>query len=147
MEREESKSEINMIKPTSFYSNESDKIKLNWFFYEFSIAIYDEIRESLGKQLKKYKIDDDALAEFSVYMSKKMKNIILQKIRGRSEKTYFLYEMVESYFPNLNNRMVKKILDAIPKALDEQLSFCKKCPTNCISDEDGFCSMFDYGPY
>ncbi|GFP19940.1 hypothetical protein HKBW3S03_01444, partial [Candidatus Hakubella thermalkaliphila] len=56
MKTREGKSGISMIKPTSFYSTEFEKTKLNWFCYELSMGIYDEIRENLGKQLKKYKI-------------------------------------------------------------------------------------------
>jgi hypothetical protein len=147
MEIEEGKSGISMIKPTSFYSSENEKIKLNWFCYELSMGIYDEIKESLGEQLKKYKIDDESLAEFSIYISKKMKEIILQKLSGRIEKVYFSYEMVESYFPNLSDRVVNKMLDAISKAWDELLSVCEICPTRCISEKDVYCTMFDGGPY
>ena len=147
METEESKSGISIIKPTSFYSSESEKIKLNWFCYELSIRIYDEIKESLGERLKKYKIDDESLAEFSIYIAKKMKDIILQKLSGRIEMVYFSYEMVESYFPNFSDSVVNKMLDAISKAWDELLSVCEICPTRCISEKDAYCTMFDEGPY
>ncbi len=70
MKTKKSKSGISMIKPTSFYSSESEKIKLNWFCYELSIGIYDKMKENIGKQLKKHKISDDTLAEFSIYILK-----------------------------------------------------------------------------
>ena len=140
---EEGKSGISMIKPTSFYSSESEKTKLNWFCYELSMSIYDDMREDIGKQLKKHKISDEALAEFSIYLSKKMKDIILQKLSGRIEKVYFSYEMVEFYFSNLSDKLVNKMLDAISKAWDEQLSVCEICPTRCVSEKDAYCTMFD----
>lgn len=141
--KEKGKSGINMIKPTSFYSSESEKKKLNWFCYELSLAIYDDMRGSIGKRLKKHKISDEALAEFSIYISKKMKGIILQKLSGRIEQVYFSYEMIESYFPNLNDRMVNKMLDVISKTWDNLLSFCEICPNRCISERDAYCTMFD----
>jgi uncharacterized Fe-S radical SAM superfamily protein PflX len=147
MKTREGKSGISMIKPTSFYSAEFEKTKLNWFCYELSMGIYDEIMKNLGKRLKKYKIDEKALAEFSIYTSKKMKGIILQKLSGRIEKVYFSYEMVESYFPNLSDKLVNKMLDAISKVWDEQLGFCEICPTRCISEKDAYCTMFDEGPF
>jgi hypothetical protein len=143
MKTEEGKSGISMIKPTAFYSTESDKIKLNWFCYELSMGIYDEIRENLAKRLKKYKIDEKAITEFSIYISKRMRDIILQKLSGRIENVYLSYEMVESYFPDLSDRLVNKMLDAISKAWDEQLSICEICPTRCISEKDVYCTMFD----
>ncbi len=137
---------IEMIKPTLFYSSVSEKTKLNWFCYEISMGFYDKIKEKLGKKLTKNKIDEEALAEFSIYLSKKMKDIILQKLSGKIEMVYFSHEMVDSYFPTLNDRLVNKILDAISKAWDEQLSFCEMCPTRCISEKDAYCTMFDEEP-
>ena len=139
----EGKSGISMIKPTSFYSSESDKTKLNWFCYELSMSIYDDMRVDIGKQLKRHKISDEALAEFSIYISKEMKDIILQKLSGRIEKVYFSYEMVEFYFPNLSDKLVNKMLDAISKAWDTLLGFCEVCPSRCISEKDAYCTMFN----
>ena len=116
----EGKSGISMIKQTSFYSSESDKTKL-----------------------KKHKISDEALAEFSIYISKEMKDIILQKLSSRIEKVYFSYEMIESYFPNLSDKLVNKMLDAISKTWDTLLGFCEVCPSRCISEKDAYCTMFN----
>jgi len=139
----EGKSGMSMIKPTSFYSSESDKTKLNWFCYELSMGIYDDTREEIGKRLKKNKISDKALAEFSIYMSKKMKDIILQQLSGKIKNVYFSHEMIESYFPKLDDRMINKMLDVIAESWDKQLSFCEVCPTRCISEYNVYCTMFD----
>ena len=144
---EEEKFGINMIKPASFYSSESEKTKLNWFCYELSVGIHDEIRENIGKQLKKRKIGDEAIAEFSIYISKNMKNIILRKLSDEIDRVYFSYEMVEPYFPGINDRLVNKMLDAISRVWSELLSVCEVCPTRCISEKDAYCTMFDGGPY
>ena len=76
--KEEGRSGLSVIKPASFYSNESEKTKLNWFCYELSVGIYDDMKEDIGKLLKKHKIRDENLVVFSIYISKKMKDIILQ---------------------------------------------------------------------
>ncbi len=143
MKTKESKFAIDIIKPTSFYSNEREKTKLNWFCYEFAMAIYDNMKEDMGKQLKKHKISDESLAEFSIYISKKMKGIILQKLSGEIENIYFSYKMIESYFPNLRDKLIDKMLDVVSKSWDELLSFCQICPTRCISEKDVYCPMFD----
>ena len=140
---EEGKSGISMIKPTSFYSTESEKTKLNWFCYELSMSIYDDMRGNIGKQLKKHKISDEGLAEFSIYIAMEMKDIILQKLSGRIEVVVISYELIESYFPKLNDRMVNKMLDVISKTWDMLLSFCEACPSRCISERDVYCTMFN----
>jgi hypothetical protein len=42
--KEEERSGISIIEPTSFYSSESEKTKLNWFRYELSVGIYDNMK-------------------------------------------------------------------------------------------------------
>ena len=136
-----------IIKPTSFYSRESEKTKLNWFCYEIALSIELDIKRNLGKQLMKYKIDDRAIAEFSIYYSKVMKDIILQKLSGKIKIVIHSYEPIESYFPKINDKMVNKMLDEIAKAWDEQLSVCVHCPNRCVSEKDAYCPMFDNDHY
>lgn len=40
------------IKPTSFYSNEQEKTKLNWFCYELALSFDLAIGSKLGKKLE-----------------------------------------------------------------------------------------------
>ncbi len=127
---------------TTQYS-QSQLIKLNWFCYEFSMGIYDGIRMDFGKQLKKYGIDENAIAEFSIYLPKQMKDVILQKLSGKIDTAYVSYEMIESYFPSLSDRLVDRMLTTISQVWDTLLSICETCPTRCISEKDERCIMFD----
>jgi len=136
-----------LIRPTSFYSVEHEKTKLNWFCYELALNFEHTITSELEKKLRRRGIFEEHIADFSIYFAKKMKGIILQKLSGEIEKVYFSYDLVELYFPTLNDRLVNKILDAVAKAWDEQLSICEICPTRCISEKDVYCTMFDEGPY
>jgi len=80
----------NLVKPTSFYSSERDKTKLNWFCYELALNFWLTISSKAGKKLeKRYAIREDDIADFSVYFAKKMKEIILQKLSGEIEIVYF----------------------------------------------------------
>ena len=134
---------INMVRPNSFYSNESEKIKLNWFCYEFSITIYDNMKKEIGSRLEKQKISDEALAEFSVYYSKEMKDMILQQLSGKIKMVCISYEPIESYFPDLDAGLINKMTDVTSDAWDEMLSICEVCPNRCISEKDAYCTLFD----
>lgn len=72
-----------------------------------------------------------------------MKGIILQKLSGTINETYISFEIVESYFPNISDGLVNKVLDVISETWDKQLSFCEVCPTRCISEKDAYCTMFN----
>jgi len=137
------KAALSMIKPTSFYSNESEKIKLNWFCYELSMGIYDNMRDDLGYRLKKHKISEDVLADFSICTSNKLKDVILRQLSGKDKKVCISYELIESYFPHLDDRMINKMLDVLSKTWDENLSLCEICPNRCISEKDEYCPLFD----
>ena len=141
--RKEETSGLNMISPTSFYSSESEKIKLNWFCYEFSMMIYDNMKKEIGSRLKRQKISGKDLAEFSVYYSKEMKNMVLQQLSGKIKGVCISYEPIVSYFPHLSAGMINKMTDIISDSWDEILSFCEICPNRCISEKDSYCTLFD----
>ena len=72
-----------------------------------------------------------------------MQDVIFQKLAGGIETVYFSYEMRESFFPEISDKLENKMLDAISKPWDELLSVCETCPTRCISEKDAYCTMFD----
>lgn len=145
MTAQKGKAAIAIIKQDSFYSCKEEKTKLNWFCYEIAMAFYDHIQDALERELEKNKINSEALAGFSIFLSKKMKSVILQKIAGEIEKAYLSHEWIEEYFPSIDDELVNKVLDAMAKAWDEQLGFCEVCPTRCISEKDAQCTMFHAG--
>ena len=71
-----------LIKPTSFYSAEHEKTKLNWFCYELALSFELEITQNLEKQLRRRRIHEADIAEFSIYFAKEMKTILLQQLEG-----------------------------------------------------------------
>ena len=141
--RRKEKTGLDMIKPTSFYSSESEKVKLNWFCYELSLSIYDSMKNKIAFLLKRRKISNETLADFSIYYAKGMKDVVLQQLSGKIEKVCILYEPIESYFPDIGDEMINKMTDVISEAWDEMLSFCEVCPNRCISEKDAFCTLFD----
>lgn len=141
--RRKEKTGLDMIKPTSFYSSESEKIKLNWFCYELSLSIYDSMKNKIAFLLKRRKISNETLADFSICYAKGMKDVVLQQLSGKIEKVCISYEPIESYFPDIGDDMINKMTDVISEAWDEMLSFCEVCPNRCISEKDAFCTLFD----
>ncbi|MCD6457139.1 MAG: hypothetical protein J7K81_10205 [Methanophagales archaeon] len=75
-EEEEDKFGDDLIKPTSFYSAEHEKTKLNWFCYEAALSFEFEIQHKLGERLKRYGIYEEQIADFSIYLAKQMKDLI-----------------------------------------------------------------------
>ncbi|MFZ2375936.1 MAG: hypothetical protein WAV83_01835 [Methanothrix sp.] len=137
------KSCLDMISPTSFYSSEGDKVKLNWFCYELALSIYDGMKDELAPRLRRKKISDEVLAEFSIHYAKAMKDEVLRQLSGEIEKVCISYESIEAFFPNIGDDMVNKMTDTISHAWTQMLSICEVCPNRCISEKDAFCTLFD----
>ena len=142
-ERRKDKTGLDMIKPTSFYSSESEKVKLNWFCYELSLSIYDSMKNKIAFLLKRRKISNETLADFSICYAKGMKDVVLRQLSGKIKKVCISYEPIDSYFPDIGDDMINKMTDVISEAWDEMLSFCEVCPNRCISEKDAFCTLFD----
>ena len=138
---------LDIVDPAWFCSCEREKTKLNWFCYELSIGIYGEVREDLGRRLGRMGVGDEAIASFSVQMSKALKEEVLLKLSGRVADVRVSYETIHTLLPRLDDRTVDRVLDAVCRAWDEQLSVCEVCPTRCISERDARCTMFDDGPF
>jgi len=99
--------------------------------------------DDIGYRLKRHKISEEVLADFSICTSKKLKDAILRQLSGKDKNVCISYELIESYFPNLDYRLINKMVDVISEAWDENLSFCEVCPNRCISEKDEYCPLFD----
>jgi hypothetical protein len=137
------KMEIDTIKPEYFYNNEIEKVKLNWFCYEYAYVLYKNIRKN--NKLKKYrkKNTQDDIVQFCVYFSKEMKNSMYQKLGGITEEIIFYEEYVEKYYPKNTRGENNMLLNVAMKAWDEILSDCEICPNRCITERDNKCVLFD----
>jgi hypothetical protein len=127
----------------AFYTNEKDKIKLNWFLFEYAAELDSHIKRPLRKRLKRKNIGNRKIAEFCIYYSKEMKGEILDKLSGRIENVSLSYHAIEEFFPHLNDKLVDDLLTSAFDAWDSITSMCVKCPTRCISEKDNKASMFD----
>jgi hypothetical protein len=142
-ERKIQQNNLAVITPAAFYTNEKDKIKINWFLFEYAAELDSHIKRPLRKRLKRKNIDRRKIAEFCIYYSKKMKGEILDKLSGRIENVSLSYHAIEDFFPHLNDKLVDDLLTSAFDAWDSITSMCVKCPTRCISEKDYKAPMFD----
>jgi hypothetical protein len=135
--------EADPIKKDFFYRNKREKTKLNWFCYEYAFGIYDKIRNAA--QLKDYrnKYNQEQIVDFCVYYSKKMKESIDLKLKGKTHAVMFYEGYAEVFYPEMNTSQIRQILRVAMEAWDELTGFCVTCPNRCISEMNEYCQMFD----
>jgi len=133
------------IEPRDFFSTAKEKIKLNWFLFEYALECQSFIRrdKKLCSRLKRKGIDDQAINSFCTHYSKLMRKQILKRISGKTSMVRVGYEGIESYFPRLGDELVDCLLTRVAEAWDSQTGACVSCPTRCISEKDEYAPMFD----
>ena len=132
------------VSPADFFSNETEKIKLNWFLFEFAMELEHYIANDrrLFDQLGRKGVDGDQIVRFCVYYSKQMKGQILDRVSGKIPGVRLSYEEIERFFPSIGDRPVDRLLTMAAKAWDSLTEMCVVCPTRCISERNEMVSMF-----
>ncbi len=138
-----------LIIPAHFFSTDEEKIKLNWFLFEYALECEAFISrdKNLCSQLSRKKVDNRDIAFFCIHHAKQMKNQILDRVSGNIAIVRMSYEGIESYFPQIGDELVDRLLTKIAEAWDSQTGACVECPTRCISEKDKRASMFDDQSY
>lgn len=136
------------VSPASFFSNDAEKTKLNWFLFEFAQELESFIarEKRLRGQLARKGVTDAQIGEFCVHYAKRMKQQILDRVAGRIANVWLRYEEIEAFFPKVGDRLVDRLLMVAAKAWDSLTEACVVCPTRCISEKDERAPMFD-DPY
>lgn len=136
------------VSPDRFFSTDDEKKKLNWFLFEFAqeVEIFIHGEKRLKKRLHRKGVNDSRIGDFCVHYAKHMKGEILDKLAGRIPQVRIGYEEIETFLPEIGDRLADKLLTIIGKAWDSQTKVCEVCPTRCISERDERAPMFD-DPY
>ena len=132
----------------SFFSTDAEKIKIHWFLFEFAQEMESFIHRDkrLKKRLSRKGVDDIRIGDFCVHYAKHMKKQIIDKLEGRISQVCIGYKEIETFLPEIGDRLVDQLLTVILKAWDSQTEACVVCPTRCISERDERAPMFD-DPY
>ena len=132
-----------IIQASWFYSNELEKIKFNWFCFEYALKFYDCVKES--RLLKKWSscMSDEDLAKFCAYYSKRMKKSAEDMLAGITDATEMDEEYLTDYFHTTTSSQNLIILEVAGIAWDGLLAVCETCPTRCISERFLYCEFFD----
>lgn len=87
-----------------------------------------------------------AIGKFCIHYSKSMQDQILDRAAGNIRQVRLGYKEIESFFPNIGDRLVDRLLIVAAKAWESQTEICMVCPTRCLSEKFERAAMFD-DPY
>jgi len=74
------------ITPADFFSTDHEKIKLNWFLFEYALecAMFIQGDRKLLSRLEQKGVNAQAVASFYIHHAKQMKNEIIDRLSGKS---------------------------------------------------------------
>jgi uncharacterized Fe-S radical SAM superfamily protein PflX len=128
---------------SSWFCVYDDRIKFNWFSYEYALKLYDYVKES--KRLKKWGSvkTDIEIANYCAYFAKRMKQAVADKLSGVTDIVELDEEYIADYWHTNTQRENKVLNEVAGEAWDRLLSVCETCPTRCLSERFLPCELFD----
>jgi len=127
----------------SWFCVYDDRIKFNWFSYEYALKLYDFVKGS--KRLKKWVSGktDIEVANYCAYFAKRMKQAVTDKLSGVTDIVELDEEYIADYWHTNTQRENKALNEVAGEAWDQLLSVCETCPTRCLSERFLPCELFD----
>jgi hypothetical protein len=134
---------IDKVSAERFYMDDGDKIKLNWFIYEYSNVMFKKIEKSpkLASYRKKY--NEENIVDFCVYFSKRLRQSIFNLYAGRTKELSINGKYVYEFYPDNSLSQMKRLLEAANDAWVEHIQACVNCPNQCTYECFEITNMFD----
>jgi hypothetical protein len=134
---------VDYINAESFYQDAGDKIKLNWFCYEYANNLYTAIKES--SKLTQYRRGHtpDQITKFCLYFTKRMRKSIYERNTGKAGGIEIDERYVYEFYPKNTAKRTQSLLEAALSAWDGQFSMCVNCPNRCLTECFDLSDMFD----
>jgi hypothetical protein len=124
---------------------ETEKIKLNWFLYEFACGFFEHIDNSRVKRVIDWKAKhtDEQIAQFCAYYAKRMKQSIIDSYESGSDSINAYDEYLTDYF-HTNTRRENDVLGNMGGTVwDDLMETCDICSVNCLDEPTDYCEFFD----
>jgi len=129
-----------------FYYIEGNKTKLNWFLFEFSLEYYDAINKSAGLEDYRNQYGEQYIAQFCAYLARRMKESLLNELRGRTKRVIFYERYISDFYPNHGSELDYALNQLAMDAFETVQSRCDECPQRCLFDYMAISSYFDEQP-
>ncbi|MDR1322420.1 MAG: hypothetical protein LBK56_13545 [Gracilibacteraceae bacterium] len=134
---------IDKVTASHFYQDNGDKIKQNWFLYEYSNVLFSKIEEAPKLAAYRKKRGSDHISAFCVYFSKRLRRSISHAQTKQTSGVMIDARYVYEFYPDNSYTQTQRLLDAAMEAWSEHLLACAHCPNQCLTDGFEITDMFD----
>jgi hypothetical protein len=134
---------IDKVAADNFYKDKGDKIKQNWFLYEYSNILFSKIEESNKLAAFRKKRGNENISAFCVYFSKRLRQSISNMEKKLTPAVTINGRYIYEFYPDNTYAQTQRLLEAACEAWDEHLFACSSCPNKCLTDGFEITNMFD----
>lgn len=134
---------VDNVAANCFYQDDGDKIKLNWFLYEYANVMFSTIEEDRELAVYRKKHSKESIAAFCVYFSKRMRLSITNLQRNLSSALVMEASFIHEFYPNSTSTQIRKLLKSATAAWEKHALTCRHCPNQCAYDGFELTDMFD----
>ena len=134
-----------LIPASWFYTDDNEKTKFNWFFYEYACKFFEHIDDNRSKRISDWRVrySEEQIASFCAYYAKRMKRSVAELIEGNSKAVVIYDDYLTDYCHDNSQRENQLINKIAVGALDELFESCSICNTQCLNDRFARCEFFD----
>lgn len=126
-----------------FYQDAGDKVKMNWLCYEYANNLFMEIRSDGGLKQYREKHSAGEIATFCVYFTKRLRKSVFDSQLGHTKGVSIRESYICEFYPDIDEKQMRRLLESAGKAWREQVSGCAVCPNRCLTDGWARTDMFD----
>jgi hypothetical protein len=134
---------IDKIAAEHFYKDNGDKIKQNWFLYEYSNILFSKIEKAPKLAAYRKKRGNDNITAFCVYFSKRLRRSLFHAQTKQTSGVMIDARYVYEFYPDNSRTQTQRLLEAAMETWDEHLRMCSRCPNQCLTEGFEITDMFD----
>jgi hypothetical protein len=133
------------VKPEWFSMPYDDKTKMSWFHYEYACQLYNQIKDSRNKTVRRWdkRHSKEQIAEFCAYFSKRMQPCMYDIVEERSTVLSCKVGYVRDYCHCNSRQENSELTELAQQAISELLDDCNDCPDQCLMEPGMYCEHFD----
>jgi hypothetical protein len=134
---------IDKVSAENFYKDRGDKIKQNWFLYEYSNILFSKIAQNSKLAQYRKKHTEENIVEFCVYYSKRLRLSIFNASIGKNKGVTINARYIYEFYPDNTYTQTQRLLETAEDAWNGHIMTCANCPNQCLQDGFEITDMFD----
>ena len=134
---------VDKVAADHFYQDNGDKIKQNWFLYEYANLLFAQIESSPKLVSYRKRSSNDSIVEFCVYFAKRLRRSISYAHEQRTTGVMINARYIYEFYPGNTYTQTQRLLEAAGEAWGEHIQVCVNCPNHCLSEGFELTDMFD----